>query len=1011
MKKFNKLAIFTIGTIYLVMLVGCKSVFAVTPVEVTSKSKFNKLVSDTREKCQKEKKELDNKAGTRYGIDFELAENGRSYNITMNKANFSSTLNPIKDKIKFVVTSMKYEDSVTGNEAGVSVNFNTSNTALTVATPRINVKRPNTSDADVVGFGTTTIVLQSDGFYDPSLKEACLHTYQLIEEVPKKDSNGETVKDSNGNVVTEKKVKEEYVSKPGEVTITLISTDAGSSPKNTREVPKGTDAVTLIEGNLNDKDIDCSTSFTAGSFEAKFCEALNGAEKIDDPKAGQTFQCDATKFATGSNYYVNKNKFYHVKKERRTTQYKYNYNECKEATVNAWCNVTCKEVVTVEYGPPVASKAGLCFEYKVRVTSRVNCFADSNDIESDDSTRQDGKPRPYTGYCTPTPICTRGKFNADTLADYNNQGGPDEDFDICVKNCDHGKYTEKCSLKCYKEVYEGITNKSTGKEISYEDMITDDNNSEKIYTNTTKYGYYCNTAGQLIWLNGKNNDQKDEIDNLKENADKRAHINEEHSREDPRWYWLNRSWGYRSSRCNHKNSNKKYCRDIRYQCYKNTGIPCMCSCGENCKWLGCKGYVYINPSYPQEGTHIFNDERYIEYRAGRGAKDWKDNADAYNTLKRECMAKSICNTKTSEYTIKVGNREKDDKLVGGETNDNAANSEIIQNFAGCYKYNPDSASSSEKKSNLYRAEWALPSSWINIKYGTLTYKNPNSSSYIERKNQHCLPLDAKNVNTLWWNYYYTKIAGDAPAQITGETTEYSVHSKSFKDLCETTTNVTSTTTASCDWRVTDDEIKDFTPEYNINASTDKFGLFEWKFAIQCFYATNNNICDKTEDTNKKITVDERCIQGKKIIRTIDLGQMFPAADGVVQADPSKSGRDPGLNWTKYAINEKKNPKYQSNPPKYMKWIQENGYNVYSEDNLDYEVVLTREKIRDIKAATAAKDFKYNGFDGSYELHNTVNYKSSLLRTDLSGYTKYPNDTSLKCNNMKNYKGNECQTFK
>ena len=1025
LKKFSRLTFFAIETICLVMLFGCKNVFAaVTPVEVTSKADFDKLVNDTKNACNREKREVENKAGTRYGIDMELSDTGKSYNITMSVNNFSSVLAPIKDKIKFVVNSMSYEDAVTGDERAEAVVFNTTNTALTVAAPRINVKRPRTSDADVVGFGTTEIVLKSDGFYDPDLKEACLHTYHLIEWVPKKDAQGKVMKDSKGEVIKEKKLKEEYVSKPGKITITLTSTDAGSSSKNTLESPQGLDNVTLVTTNLNDHDINCDISHTPGSFDANFCAALDGAKNVDDPTAGQNFYCDATKFSTESNYYVNKDKFYHITKDQRKTQYHYDYNECYKHTVNAWCNITCKEVVTVEYGPPVATKAGLCFEYKVRVTSRVNCFSDSNDIRSDDSTRTDGKPRPYTGYCTPTPICTTGKFNAD-ISDYNNQGGPDEDFDICVNNCDHGKYTEKCSRKFYKEVYEGMTNKSTGKKISYDDVLLDSNNSEKIYNNTTAYGYYCNKAGQIIWLNGHNNDQKDEIDSLKENADSRVSMNEEHSREDPRWYWLNRNWGYRSSKCNHRNSNKQYCRDVRYKCYKNSGIPCQCKCGEKCKWLGCKGPVYINPSYPQEGTHIYSDQNYIQYRAGKGASDWRDNAKAYNSLKRECLAKSICSTNTSVYTIKVGNLEKTDSLIGGQQNEAATNSEIIREFAGCYKYNENASTSAEKESRIYRAEWTLPSSWIGIKYGELTYKNPHSSTYLERKNQHCLPLDEKDVNSVWWNYYYTKEVGEPPAVINDTTTEYSVHSNVFKAVCEnstsdsTTTTTTTTTTSgiACHWRITDDDIKNFEPTYNITASTSKFGLSEWKFNINCFYATNGNICDPysssttSEDKDPNPTsVDDSCKPGGKVIRTIDLNQMFPATSGTVQKDPSKAGRNPGLNWTKYAINEKKDPKYQSNPPKYMEWIQKNGYNVYSEDNLDYEVILTREKIRDIKGDTAATDFKYNGFKGDYEIHSTVNYKSNLLRDILSGFTKYPNDISLKCNNMKNYAGNECQTF-
>ena len=59
------------------------------------------------------------------------------------------------------------------------------------------------------------------------------------------------------------------------------------------------------------------------------------------------------------------------------------------------CQVNCTEVVTIEYGPPVATTAGLCFEYDVKVTSRVNC----------DIITPPKPPNKITTYCTPSPQC------------------------------------------------------------------------------------------------------------------------------------------------------------------------------------------------------------------------------------------------------------------------------------------------------------------------------------------------------------------------------------------------------------------------------------------------------------------------------------------------------------------------------------------------------------------------------------------------------------------------------
>lgn len=122
--------------------------------------------------------------------------------------------------------------------------------------------------------------------------------------------------------------------------------------------------------------------------------------------------------------------------------YLYHYDPCNP-TVGAKieCSVTCEEIVTVKYGAPIASKAGLCFEYKVKVTSNVVC----------DMSTPPPLPEYNPNVCTPTPYCTGiGKHGKYVL----HQGGPNEDYDRCIQACDGGKYTTSCSKKCYKDVYQ-----------------------------------------------------------------------------------------------------------------------------------------------------------------------------------------------------------------------------------------------------------------------------------------------------------------------------------------------------------------------------------------------------------------------------------------------------------------------------------------------------------------------------------------------------------------------------
>ena len=104
----------------------------------------------------------------------------------------------------------------------------------------------------------------------------------------------------------------------------------------------------------------------------------------------------------------------------------------------ATCKRKCEEVVKVDYGPPVAVKAGMCFEYRVKVSSIVQCG-----IENEQT------PEPVAPeVCLPTPTCW-----SNALKQVMKVAGPTEDFQACVEDCDGGKYTDKCSNKCYEKVY------------------------------------------------------------------------------------------------------------------------------------------------------------------------------------------------------------------------------------------------------------------------------------------------------------------------------------------------------------------------------------------------------------------------------------------------------------------------------------------------------------------------------------------------------------------------------
>ena len=351
----------------------------------------------------------------RYAIDIDLNEKNQ-YEISIDSNALAPDLRAIKNDIKFKVKSVTFYDVITGSLKSVSINIVSENKKLQVG-KKIKVKRPKTENKDSKGYGITEITLVPDGFNDPVLKAACdynVGNYKIRLGSPK-------------------------------FTISVTSEDAGAASSVKEEIPSDIvlDKTPLVTGTIN-----CNAPKTLDSFEQNFCDLKAKAGKTVS-SVNQTMRCDNTKIAkttgtvSAADYYQNKKYYFYEKTYTPTTTryYKYHYG-CKTVTDKdnpVVCKVNCQEVVVVEYGPPVAVKAGLCFEYKVKVTSKVVCRPMS----------QIPEPKSYEGYCTPTPSCASKTSTANKLTGTHRQGGPDEEFDQCVQECDGGKYTDKCSLSCY----------------------------------------------------------------------------------------------------------------------------------------------------------------------------------------------------------------------------------------------------------------------------------------------------------------------------------------------------------------------------------------------------------------------------------------------------------------------------------------------------------------------------------------------------------------------------------
>lgn len=655
--------------------------------------------------------------------------------------------------------------------------------------------------------------------------------------------------------------------------------------------------------------------------------------------------CDILNIGTKSAeyQYVNKHKYTAIKETSKS------YNTSKKTYT---CKKTCTEVLTVEYGPPVASIAGLCFEYKVRVKSEVTCQTEGTDVPPPN-------PDDYK-YCEPVVQCvsTSGR----TIISY---GGPNEDFDKCINKCDKGKYTQKCINKCYNKVYN--TSNNSNLRLNYIDKVeaTQLSDCNSILTQNQPdpttlsnliidapstdrcYGHYEWVNGQIKWISG----------------------NGGHWTKYARYYFLNANETINTINQDSINMSagngrlmngyeRRYYSPIdgfkKWTHYTQGTYSGTAGCEYQCQYLGCSAGEKLNPD-DVKGS-------------------FEDDMDVYEQFINECTAEASCSTKTAEFTIKVNNKTKDKPNEDNWINYDAAtlkntgsavdihdNSNIILNRSDCY--------GETINKNKYMTEWSFPGTWINNKTGEISYKEKEDKTWHKKKDKFCTSLNSADVNVGWW--YYGAM-NEKKNVVTGET-------------------------------MTDEQLKAAVTDYNIKASTSDFGHFSWKIDVSCFYALYDT-------AGKKECIDKNCddIKDKNPaqryrIRTVDTADLFPSPEGKDTTDATKTGRTPGFNWTINATNLK-NEDYIIAPTALLEDIQtkERNGETYSDTNLEYEFVLDREALKAIRKHTTSGN--YTNFTGKFEIVNGVSvYNSSLFRGLGSTLdSKYINKVGkLGCNNQEN----------
>lgn len=573
------------------------------------------------------------------------------------------------------------------------------------------------------------------------------------------------------------------------------------------------------------------------------------------------------------------------------------YKHEEEEEVNAVCKRTCAEVIKVEYGPPVATLAGLCFEYQVKVTSVVDCKSKFNGT------------KPQKGIvCKIKPKCNDTSLHWD-------QAGPEDEFDECIRKCDNGKYSQKCIDACYKEVYEDEKNELA---LAYNNKYS---NVEKLGTSyITNAGLYCSTENanalsKELVENYENYDCKYKL--TSNNSIYWSCSYNSNSNSVPYWMRLGKYYftsgfntltlssitTYDNTVC-HESRGAYYYNYIidnygfKRACYGRSGSrTCSSTCGESCYWWASCGGAYVSNAnlYPaNKNSNYFIDQEDAE-------KVYNEKLAVYNSQKQECLAAASCNTTTSTYTISINNKiesGKDNKHEWSATIENKSKNGDDIFISTDFCYSPTSTSTT-----AYEAEWTFPGTWINNKLGTIEYDSTktNPRTWKFNKNRFCSLLNSKPVNSEWWDWFYDD-----------NTREKYINRVNLK--------------------YKNGKIEDI-KDWNIEAIASKFGYFDWNINIKCFYAI--------PECYDSTCTEETPITAKKS-RSVNLEELFPT--NTRDTDGDGVSDKIGYNWTN-KVKDTSKPYYEINPEGLIKDIQKIGDNIYESEYkdkyLDYEFYIDK----------------------------------------------------------------------
>ena len=920
----------------------------------------------------------------RYGIDIDLDDNGK-VKVSMAKSS-DATKSIGEDKIKFKVfrlsTFKEYNEEtneINYQDSKYITNENDIKGKVSSLTLKPGGSITIERTGDLATQNGIEVALKPDGFTDSFLSKkikTCKpkdnHRYkdgwyaQVFMDVQGSQGGGEYSRDLGGSVDLSS----------SEFDCTNVDTSKGWSNEESLKY-KFCYAKKQAQNNKKDfKFADLKGDYSnAGNLYKDYTKSNKGLDKFYCEKtsilnSSQDYSILNGKVVYSNNYYTEENRDYvygHADITKSVGEYVYNYEKYRYEEGTAYkeaatCKLECEEAVIVEYGPPVASEAGLCFGYKVKLTSIVSC----KQIE------EVKKPKEKANWCTPYPICVHkgGKTY--------NQGGPNDSFDSCIKSCDKGKYTDKCVTKCYNKVY----GKGSLKGVNSLDLSYSESDFDK--EGILKDPKYIYTKSGISWVTGTGTTRSCNTGNHNSS-------NWYTCSSDSIWH-QNNSWGCAGG----------------YTNYSANGIPKRFSCTDSCSWKGCTDkYTYLNQKQAERDVDK-NLEKYEELKKECTAAASCTTTTAEFTISVTTDGKSIDDKTAKKFKFPYSTSRDKDKLQaqgaseGAVNNDNKQDSSsTIIKYDGCY--------SKWDQKRWYQTEWTFPGTWISNKTKKISYTPVNKKGYRFYDGLYCLPRNAADVNEEWWYYYYSN-------KIDMLTPQYSVEDKEYKQNCSTDNKSVST----CDYSKynwTKEQAKKKKATWNIGAESERFGYFGWDISIRCFYAATSKTCPNESTT--KTTTTKTCSSDPNAgyrIRTVDLENLFPDDEGNKLSTADSTGRSPGFNWSKYATQTTKDTVYTSNPVAYTKWVQKEGNKIYSDSNIDYRIELTKDMINNLKNEVKNKDFNYTSINNAAEVSvdSVTHYQSSYIRKHA---TIYPDLNTLKCNNISTTKArgagysDSCQVFK